>query len=86
MKQTLWDIFSSQESLANSWLQGSVKTKTRSLSKGEPGASTRKLTKEEVRTMEGESEKDVDSAQVSFRKSLGVQGWGAGKFFIGSGS
>jgi len=69
LKQTLWDIFSSQESLANSWLQGSVKTKTRSLSKGEPGASTRKLTKEEVRTMEGESEKDVDSAQATVSES-----------------
>jgi len=65
LKQTLWDVFSNQDSLANSWsLDSQTKKSLQSKTKSTPGPSVaRKLTKEEVRTLEGETEKDIDSAQ-----------------------
>jgi len=70
LKQSLWDVFSSQISLANSWLihpsTGASEQEVQPLAKAieGAGAEVRKMTKEEVRSLEGETEKDVDSSQL----------------------
>jgi len=75
LKQILWDVFSTPDSLANSWLlEGSATTP---VGKGLDGAGTskgegsKKLTKEEVRQMEGDQDKDVDSSQQE--RSMGEE-------------
>jgi len=61
LKQTLWDVFSTQDSVANSWLlEGSTQSVPPEVKCGD--AKT-KLTKEQLRQMEGETDKDVDSSQ-----------------------
>jgi len=64
LKQTLWEVFSSTDSLGASWpLHTPMATPPPQKSKCEaPAASLLKMTKEEVRALEGE--KDVDSSEV----------------------
>lgn len=62
LRQTLWEVFSSQEALANSWtntpLPGRIPL-ARAIESA--SAELRKMTKEEVRSLEGE--KDVDCCE-----------------------
>jgi len=65
LKQTLWDVFSNSESLGASWPMQGVATPLSppvNNSCETPASSLLKMTKEEVRALEGE--KDVDSSEV----------------------
>eukprot|EP00092_Neocalanus_flemingeri_P033596 GFUD01036523.1.p1 GENE.GFUD01036523.1~~GFUD01036523.1.p1 ORF type:complete len:884 (-),score=250.21 GFUD01036523.1:199-2850(-) len=65
LKQTLWDVFSSSERLGASWPRSGVsKLATPPASKAcdTTSPSLKKMTKEEVRALEGE--KDVDSSEA----------------------
>jgi len=65
LKQTLWEVFSSSDSLGASWPQLGVATPaTPPASKAcdTTSPSLKKMTKEEVRALEGE--KDVDSSET----------------------
>jgi len=64
LKQTLWDVFSSSESLGASWPKiGTAAPATPPVSKAcDTANSLKKMTKEEVRALEGE--KDVDSSEA----------------------
>ena len=63
LKQTLWDVFSSAESLGNSWpLEPASATEVKKTPSVCDNTQTfKKMTKEEVRSLEGE--KDVDSCE-----------------------
>lgn len=66
LKQTLWDVFSSADSLGNSWPAAAVSgpgSAAVSSNVCDSGQGFKKMTKEEVRAMEGE--KDVDSCEDS---------------------
>lgn len=69
--KTLWDVFSSPESLAASWTSESGKDPPKPPNAAVDLASLelRKMTKEEVRSLEGESEKDVDSSEAEKSKT-----------------
>jgi len=65
LKQTLWDVFSSTDSLGASWpMKGTATTATPPVPKAcdVTSPNLKKMTKEEVRALEGE--KDVDSSEV----------------------
>lgn len=68
LKQCLWEVFSSQESLANSWSNRSLPGGRIPLARAIESASAelRKMTKEEVRSLEGE--KDVDCSEQEEKK------------------
>jgi len=63
LKQALWEVFSSPECLAGSWSLDSPPTTSATSTSTSPRAAAdlRKMTKEEVRALEGE--KDVDSQE-----------------------
>merc|ERR1719474_1977081 len=71
LKQTLWDVFSSPESLGQSWLMTPASSSSSSSHSSSSACdnlqNAKKMTKEEVRALEGE--KDVDSCEVSEEKS-----------------
>jgi len=64
LKQTLWDVFSSSESLGASWPMTGVSTPATPPASAscDSQPSLLKMSKEEVRALEGE--KDVDSSEV----------------------
>jgi len=63
LKQTLYDVFSSTDSLGASWpLNGSSLVHKSTNSSCESSASLCRMTKEEVRALEGE--KDIDSSEI----------------------
>jgi len=68
--KTLWDVFSSPESLASSWPSDGGQDPPQPLSTTIDLASLelKKMTKEEVRSLEGENEKDVDSSEAEKAK------------------
>jgi len=61
LKQALWEVFSSPECLAGSWGEDSPATSSSTSTSPRAAADLRKMTKEEVRALEGE--KDVDSQE-----------------------
>jgi len=71
LKQTLWDVFSSPESLGQSWLVTPASSSTSSSHSSSSACDNlqnmKKMTKEEVRALEGE--KDVDSCEISEEKT-----------------
>ena len=83
LKQTLWDVFSSAESLGGSWplepAPEESKVKKTSSSVCDNSQTFKKMTKEEVRSLEGEKdvdsceEDDVDLSDVKVKENVGAK-------------
>ena len=81
LKQTLWDVFSSAESLGGSWplvaAPEESRVKKTSSSVCDNTQTFKKMTKEEVRSLEGEKdvdsceEDDVDLSDVKVKENVG---------------
>ena len=75
LKQTLWDVFSSPDCLGSSWPlepASAVSPSSKLSSTCDNAQSLKKMTKEEVRALEGE--KDVDSCEADVVKDKEEEG------------